>query len=494
MLAAAEHRPRLTSRVALVVFAVSIAACATNPATGKKEVSLMSEAQEVALGQQMDPEIRREMGVYNDPELQAYVESIGKRLAVHSERPELPWHFTIVDAPAVNAFALPGGYIYITRGILPFLRDEAQLAGVIGHEIGHVTARHSAQQYTKATGATLGMALLSIFVPEARPFQGVAEQALGVLFLKYGRDDELQADRLGVRYTASADWNPAGVAGMLGTLQRLDQASGSRKGVPNWLSTHPAPEDRVSKIQPVIEQARASMTSPPKPTNSAVFVERLDGIVYGDSPREGIVRGNEFLHPDLRLAVTFPKGWEIQNTQTQVMAKAPGREDYMLLQLVPNPRGSVDQIAQASMANSGFRQLNGQPATINGADAYVGTYQGNLQGLGNVVVLAAHIVHERNVYVLAGLAPPGDLTSVRPAIQSSIGSFRSLTREAAAAIKPNRLDIYTVRAGDTWQTIAERTGGTLSSETLAIMNSHDPGQQPSAGDRVKVVVSPESAG
>jgi predicted Zn-dependent protease len=230
--------------VCLPLLAVALAACATNPATGNKEVSLMSEAQEIALGQQMDPEVRKEMGVYNDPTLQAYVESVGKRLARESERPELPWHFTVVDVPAVNAFALPGGYIYITRGILPFLRDEAQLAGVLGHEIGHVTARHSAQQYTKATGATLGLTLLSIFVPETRPLQGVAEQALGVLFLKYGRDDELQADRLGVRYTAAADWNPAGVAGMLKTLERLDQARGSRKGVPNWMSTHPAPEDR----------------------------------------------------------------------------------------------------------------------------------------------------------------------------------------------------------------------------------------------------------
>jgi predicted Zn-dependent protease len=475
--------------VCLPLLAVALAACATNPATGNKEVSLMSEAQEIALGQQMDPEVRKEMGVYNDPTLQAYVESVGKRLARESERPELPWHFTVVDVPAVNAFALPGGYIYITRGILPFLRDEAQLAGVLGHEIGHVTARHSAQQYTKATGATLGLTLLSIFVPETRPLQGVAEQALGVLFLKYGRDDELQADRLGVRYTAAADWNPAGVAGMLKTLERLDQASGSRKGVPNWLSTHPAPEDREEKIAPIVQQARASMPSPPKDTEPAAFKQLLDGIVFGDSPREGIVRGNQFLHPELRLAVTFPKGWEIQNTQSQVVAKAPDRDDYMLLQLVPNPRGSVNQIAQAGMANAGFRQLNGQPATINGADAYVGTYQGNLQGLGNVVVVAAHIVHDRNVYVLAGLAPPGDLAGVRAEFQSSIGSFRGLAAQEAAAIEPNRLDIYTVRAGDTWQSIAERTGGIVRPETLAIMNSTDPGQQPPAGERVKVVVA-----
>lgn len=471
------------------LFAATLAACAMNPATGKKQVSLMSESQEVAMGQQMDPEVRREMGVYDDAALQRYVESVGSRLARLSERPELPWHFTVVDAPAVNAFALPGGYIYITRGILPFLNDEAQLAGVLGHEIGHVTARHSAQQYTKATGATIGLTLLSIFVPQAQAVQGLTEQALGVLFLKYGRDDELQADRLGVRYTAAANWNPAGVAGMLTSLQRLDQASGSRKGVPNWLSTHPAPADRVQKIEPVIQQARAAMAGAPMETDRAAFLERLDGIVYGDSPGEGIVRGNEFVHPDLRLAVTFPKGWEVQNSQSQVVAKAPGEEQYMILQLVPDPRGSVEQIAQEGMANAGFRQLSGRPAQINGAEAYVGTYQGNLEGLGSVVVTAAHLVHERNVYVLAGLAPRGAATGARSAFESSIGSFRSLTRAEAADIKPNRVELYRVREGDTWESIAQRTGrGTLSASTLAIMNNYEPGTTPRAGERIKVVV------
>src|SRR3982751_2579187 len=178
---------RAHTTAASLAFAASLAACATNPVTGKKQISLMSEQQEIALGQQSDPEVRRDMGVYEDARLQEYVQGIGTKLARASERPNLPWHFTVVDSPAVNAFALPGGYVYITRGILPFLDDESQLAGVLGHEIGHVTARHAAQQYTSQTGAGIGLALLSIFVPEARPFQGVAEQAAGLLFLKYRR-------------------------------------------------------------------------------------------------------------------------------------------------------------------------------------------------------------------------------------------------------------------------------------------------------------------
>ena len=486
-------RSRALSPVAAVVLALTLA-CATNPATGKKEFSLMSEAQEIELGRNMDGEIRREMGVYEDAELQRYVESIGMRLAKVSQRPNLPWHFTVVDEPAVNAFALPGGYIYLTRGILPFLDTESELAGVLGHEIGHVTARHSAQQYTQATTAGIGVQLLSIFVPEARPFQNLTETALGVLFLKHGRDDELQADRLGVDYTARTGWNPIGVGGMLRTLARLDEASGSRRGVPNWLSTHPAPADRVEKVQAYIAESGARPVGTSGTTASAAaendaFIRRVDGLVFGDSPSQGVVRGNAFLHPDLRLSITFPQGWEIQNSKSQVLAKAPDRDEFMLLQLVPNPSGSLEQVARGTMANAGFQQVNGERAQVNGLDAYVGTYQGQLQGLGNVVTLAAHIVHERNVYFFAGLAPPNGYQGAQREFAQSIRSFRELSREEAAGIRPNRVDAYVVRQGDTWEGIAERAGrGTVKASTLAIMNNYEPAQPPRPGDRIKVVV------
>jgi predicted Zn-dependent protease len=484
-------RPRLALTLLSATIAATLTACATNPATGNKEFSLMSEAQEIQLGQEMDGQVRREMGVYEDADLQRYVSEVGLRLARASERPNLPWHFTVVDEPAVNAFALPGGYIYITRGILAFLHNEEQMAGVLGHEIGHVTARHSAQQYTKATSAGVGLTLLSIFVPEARPVQGLAETALGVLFLKYGRDDELQADRLGVQYTAKTGWDPHGVAGMLQTLQRLDVASGSHKGVPNWLSTHPAPADRVEKVTefiaanplPVGTSGTTARASDPD-----AYQRQIDGIIFGDSPSDGIVRGNEFLHPDLRLAVKFPQGWEVQNSAQQVVAKAPDRENYVLLQLIPNASGSIQQIAQGTMANAGFRQLQGERANLNGLDAYVGTYQGAMQGLGNVVTVAAHIVHERNVYMLAGLAPPNQFEGVQAQFANSIRSFHELSRTEAANIKPNRIDVHTVRSGDSWESIAQRSGGLVKPSTLAIMNNYEPNQAPRPGDRIKIVV------
>jgi predicted Zn-dependent protease len=478
----------LAARTALLVLAAIAISCATNPATGRREFSLMSEQQEIALGQEMDVEVRREMGVYDDANLQEYVSSIGLQLAKQSERPALPWHFAIVDSPAVNAFALPGGYIYLARGILPFLEDEAQLAGVLGHEIGHVTARHSAQQYSRATGAQLGLILGSIFVPAAQPFGELASTGLGVLFLKYGRDDELQADSLGARYTARSGWDPAGVAGMLSTLDRLEEAS-TDKGVPNWLSTHPAPADRVQRVQVAVQEASVGATRT-HTVDRNDFLRRVDGLVYGDNPDQGVVRGSRFLHSGLRFSLDFPSGWDVSNSASQVVAKRPDANVFIVLQLVERPTGrTIEQVALNAMQQAGFRAREGSRTTLNGLDAFVGTYEGALQDIGRVGVRAVHLVHQRNVFMVAGLAPVQLFNASERELTESVRSFRPLTAAQAEEIRPNRIDLYTVRQGDTWQSIAERQGENLvKPTTLAIMNGRSITEQPRAGERLKIVV------
>ena len=477
-----------TTEVVLAVVLALTVACATNPVTGKRELSLMSEAQEIQLGQQQDAEVRREMGVYRDAALQEYVSGIGMKLARASERPELPWHFTVVDSPAVNAFALPGGYIYITRGIMPFLDNEAQLAGVLGHEIGHVTARHAAQQYSRSTGAQLGLLFGSILVPQTRPLAQLGESGLGLLFLKYGRDDEAQADGLGVKYAARTGWDPAGVPQMLTTLGRIEEAS-DNKGVPNWLSTHPAPEDRVQRVSAAVQQAEAGAGR--FTVERDAFLKRLDGIVYGDNPDQGVVRGARFLHAGLRFAVEFPNGWEINNGQTQVVAKEPGGHPLLVLQTVTRPLGrNTEEVALRSMAAAGFRATTGGSTTINGLDAFVGTYLGTMQSLGRVQVRAAHVVLNREVFLLAGIAPYDEYGRAEPAFTTTIHSFKPLSRSEAEGIAPNRVDLYTARAGDTWQSIAERQGGrVVKPATLAIMNGHAVNDQPRPGERIKIVVA-----
>ena len=475
-------------RICLVVIVALVTACATNPATGRREISLMSEAQEISLGKESDAQIKAEMGVYNDPALQQYVSDIGLRLAKISERPNLPWQFTVVDQPAINAFALPGGFIYITRGILAYLDNEAEVAGVLGHEIGHVTARHAVQQYTRQVGGQLGLVALGVFVPEARPLGELSAQALGLLFLKYGREDELQADSLGARYAATAAWDPAGVAGMLSTLGRLDEASGSRRGIPNWLSTHPDPLQRVEEIQPVV--AKLKQGGGEFEVDRESLMQQVDGVLYGDNPDQGITRGSTFLHPPLRFRLDFPKEWEIANTAQQVVAKAPDADVFLILQVVQKPEGGdIRQIALGHMQRAGFQSGSGDRTTINGLDAFVGTYQGQLEGLGPVVSRAAHISHGGRVFMVAGLAATDGFRRYDAAFSSSIGTFRALSAAEAESIRPNRLDLYAVRAGDSWAALAERSGGAITAASLAIMNRSTANEPPKPGTRVKIVVS-----
>ena len=462
-------------------------ACATNPVTGRRELSFMSEAQEISIAQESDPQIKQEMGVYNDPALQEYVSAIGMKMAKISERPNLPWRFTVVDVPAVNAFAIPGGGIYITRGIMPFLDTEAELAGVLGHEIGHVTARHSAQQYTRQVSGQVGLLALGIFVPAARPFGELGGQALGVLFLKYGRDDELQADELGAKYESTLGWDPAAVPGFLSTLGRLDEAAGDRRGVPNWLSTHPDPLARVKDIQPTVAALKAGGTE--FATNRDQLWQRLDGMLYGDNPEQGLARDHVFLHPVLRFRIDFPVKWEIANSPQQVIAKAPGADVFMLLQGVQKPQGSnIQQIALNDMNNAGFRAVDGQRTTINGLDAYIGVYQGQMEGLGAVTTRVAHIIHGKEIYLVAGIVAPNAFQQSDAAFTAAIRSFRPLSAAEAENIRPDRVDLYVVRAGDTWESIAERSGGAIKPATLAVMNNASPTSQPQVGARIKIVV------
>lgn len=483
--------------VALALALASAVACATNPVTGKRQMSLLSEAEELAIGQQQDVEIRREMGVYDDAELQRYVSDIGQRLARTSHRPNLPWSFTIVDSPAINAFALPGGYVYVTRGLLAYLDDESELAGVLGHEIGHVTARHAAQAYTRQAQANIGLTILSIFVPSTAPFTDLGAAGLSVLFLKHGREQELEADRLGVEYGSGNGFDPSGVPRFLTTLARVDAMSD--RGVPNWLSTHPAPESRVAKAEPV---AGKFMSPDSRAVNRDQYLERIQGLTFGDDPKDGVVRGNEFLHPLLRIAVTFPDGWELTNTPDAVLAQEPGTEHFMVLQEVerattarsgsggPLTQQSIADAALAAMRKAGYTPVDGAFEQINGNDAYMGRYRGKAKDVGKVEMRAAHVALGRQLYVVAGFAPEKEFDLVDREIAPAVKSFRQLSAQEAAAIRPNRVAFHTVVKGDSWQSIAARQGkGYVNAATLAIINDREVSMQPTPGDRVKIVVA-----
>jgi len=476
--------------VVIAALALPAISCATNPVTGKNEFTLMPESEEIRIGGEADKELRAEMGVYDDPALQEYVTDVGMRLAASGQRPNLPWHFAVVDEPDINAFALPGGYVYITRGLLAYLDTEAEMAGVLGHEIGHVNARHSAAGYTRSITLMGGAVLTSILFPKAAPYAVGGVAGLSILFLKYDRNQELQADRLGAEYSAKVGWSPMGMEGVLEVLSRLEAGSSSR-GIPNWLSTHPRSDDRITKIDPSVQTLLASAPAAGWVENRDPYLGRIDGLVFGDDPREGLVRGNVFVHPDLRFQVAFPDGWKIDNGKTEVVATAPGDEKAaMVLRLVDKPASaSLEDTATEAMRKDGFELLRGDRSTVHGLQAFLGTYEATVEDVGIVRMQAAHVAIDGRVIMVGGMTPRSQYTARRDTFASSISSFAPIGREEAARIRPNRLAFATVREGETWESIAKRTGGLIRARSLAVLNDVAPETPPVAGQRVKVVVA-----
>src|SRR4029077_3299620 len=304
-------------RACLPVLAVLAAGCAVNPATGSRQLMLVSESQEIAMGRDYDKEVVATIGLYADSGLQGWIQQFGARLAATSERPNLPWSFRVVDDPVVNAFALPGGFIYVTRGILAHLNSEAELAGVVGHEIGHVTGRHSARPTTKQQLAQVGLVVGSIASSDFGRYAGLASQALGVLFLKYSRDNERQADDLGLRYMRRVNYDPREMPHVFEMLTRVSQAEGGGR-VPEWLPPHTDPTNRRGRIEQEIAALPQNFSG--VAVNREAYLRRLDGLVYGNNPREGYFKDTEFFHPDLRFRITFPAGWTTNNGKQTVVA------------------------------------------------------------------------------------------------------------------------------------------------------------------------------
>ncbi|MDH4272678.1 MAG: M48 family metallopeptidase, partial [Candidatus Aminicenantes bacterium] len=264
---------------------IGLVGCATNPVTGKKELSLISENQELALGKQTDVEIRQQYGVYGDAALNAYVQSVGRSLAPHTHRPHLDYQFAVLDTPVVNAFAVPGGYIYVTRGILALMGSEAELAVVLGHELGHVNARHSVQRMSEMMLVQVGLAVGSALSDTFAEISGLAGVGVQLLFLKYSRDDERQADTLGIEYAREGAYNPGEMVAFFSSLEKLGDVSGGH-ALPGFLSTHPLTSERIDRVRQMLTEGDRTLEVKERP-----YLGRIDGLVYGNDPRQGYVEG-----------------------------------------------------------------------------------------------------------------------------------------------------------------------------------------------------------
>ena len=469
---------------AAAVLAAILGGCATNPVTGQKELSIVTPAQELEIGKQGYGPVTAEYGIYDDAALSAYVNSIGQKVAHVSHLPNLEWHFTILDDPTVNAFAMPGGYIYITRGILPYLNSEAQLAGVLGHEIGHVTHRHSAAQMTQQQIFGVGLALGSIFSPTFARYSGAAQQALGLLFLKFSRTDESQADELGVDYATKAGYDPRDIPATYAMLKRVSDQSGQR--LPGFLETHPDPGSRETVTRDLANQAVAGKTG--LVINHDVYIRHMDNIVFGQDPRQGYFVGDDYFHPTLRFQLTFPAGWRHQDTHASVAAGEPNQAAVVQLATAQNagnltPEAYVAQLA----ANKSITGFNGARETIGGYSAWVGHITVTDQNQAPATLDAAFIRKDAVLFQILGQSKQtGDANEQR--IFTTMRSFRNLTDAARINVTPDRVRVSTVKTTGSFGTVATGLGARQADlETDAIMNNVRTTDSVAAGKLVKVV-------
>ena len=448
-------RTSLFRRIAPAALALLLlAGCGTtqvvNPVTGRSERTVMDEAAEVAEGRKAHQAVLAQYGALDKPKLQAYVNEVGQKLARQSHRAQLSWTFTVLDSPEINAFALPGGFVYVTRGIMAYLDSEADLAGVLGHEIGHVTARHGAQRVTSQRNASAGVlaaTVLGVLVEGVTGIGGAAQAASQIgqtvaagQLASYSREQETQADELGAEYLARARYNPRNMVDVILVLKNqerfvADRAKAEGKVAPqaaNWLASHPSNDKRLADMRQVATRYSGSYDDDGK----ARYFKAIEGLPFGDSEAQGLVRGRQFLHPVLGIALTAPPGWDVQNATDAVALLNGARDAGLVVRLVPAKSGNThEEIIRNEIKPTDGRTeprvLNGLPTTH-----FVGT-QRNPQGhVQNVRVSVVSGPGNRHFLLRYTGRDAAALQRAAATLQEAESSFRAMTAADRQAAQP----------------------------------------------------------
>jgi len=476
MTIAKQQRMKWTRAAAICLLV--IAACTMNPATGERQLTLMSEGQEIQMGAQTHPEVLASFGAYDDPGWQAYIQELGSKIAATSERPELNWTFTVLDDPVVNAMALPGGYIYVNRGILAHFNSEAELVSVLGHEIGHVTARHSVEQMSRAQLAQLGLGVAAVASEEFRQYAGLASQGMNILFLKFGRDDENQSDTLGLRYMTRAGYDPYEMPKVFATLNRATRSQGLR-GTPEWLSTHPDPgnrieniDARIGRLSPELQQGKVGRES---------YLNRLIGMVFADDPRQGYTIGQAYYHPELAFKIDFPDQWQIINQRQAVGALSPKRDAAVVLTL--SDKDSPHAAFEAFFGQQGIQRGPSRGHNIYSFRAYdTQTGEGRAEGL------IGYLSHDGQVYQLMGYTGLDTWSGYANAMHESLTSFAKVTNRRYLDVSPATIDVVTLPQSMNLTEFVRRYPSTVEVEQLAIINGVNEDTVMDPGRLVKRVI------
>jgi len=475
--------------VALLLSTILLPTCAYNPVTGKRELSLMSTEQEIKMGKGYDPQVVAQYGKYENEQMQAFINKKGKEMAAISHRPDLPYEFKILDSPIINAFAVPGGYVYFTRGIMAHFNNEAEFAGVLGHEIGHVTARHSARQYSKQMLAQVGFIVGVVASKEFRNYADVAQQGLGLLFLKFSRSNETESDKLGVEYSTKIGYDAKEMANFFNTLKRM---RGEEAGAPTMLSTHPDPGDRFVKVGQLAEKWQSKDSKTDYDVNRDQYLQMIDGLTYGEDPRQGYVADGMFYHPELKFEYPIPQDWQVANSPSQVQMGPKEGEALMVLKLAQGE--SIAAASQTFITENKLTLNTSQNKRINGFDAVrvEATQPSQQDESGNqteeLKVLSYFYQYGSTIYQILGVTKSKSYFTYSGAFENTMRKFKKLTDPARINVKPERIKVVKVSNTGTLQDIL-RSFNTPSDrmEEIAVLNSMMLTDNITAGTRIKVL-------
>ena len=478
---------RLLTTLTLALVLLLNSCAVVNPVTGKKQLMVMSEQEEIALGASSNPQVLAEFGTYDDPKLQAFINEKGQEMAKVSHRPTLPFYFKIVDSDVVNAFALPGGYVYFTRGIMAHFNNEAEFAGVLGHEIGHVTGRHGALQQRSQIFSSIGLIGVLIAVPGAAQLIEPLSQGMQLLLLKNGRDHESQSDELGVQYSTKIGYDAKEMAGFFSTIDRL---SGGPEGrVPNFLSTHPNPLDRFKRVGELAEAEQKKTNNFNLKVNRDSYLRMIDGIVYGPDPQQGYTENNVFYHPVLKFQFPVPADWQLQNSPQQVVMAPKDGKAAVIFNLATEK--SLREAANNTIAKDSLKLIDSQNLTVNGFPAVAMTAEQvskTQQGTQTLRILIYVIQYDNKIYRFYGMAQAADFNTYNLSFQNTFKNLRELTDRSKINVFAERVKIKTVSRS---ATLAEalRSFGVPEKrlEEHAILNGMQQKETVTAGMLIKVV-------
>jgi len=450
----------------------------------------ISEKQEIEMGKQYDPEVIATFGEYQNPGLLAFLNEKGTAMGKISHRPNLEYHFRILDSPVVNAFAVPGGYIYLTRGILVQFNNEAELAGVLAHEMGHITARHTVSQQSKQQVGQLLLIGGIIASPEFAKYAEYAMQSMQLLFLSFSRDDEREADRLGVAYSSKIGYDAHKMADFFQVLIKMNLAS-NQGGIHTFLSTHPDPGDRYNSVNRQATEWQANLKLPDYKVNAESYLRMIDGMVYGEDPRQGYVEGNTFYHPGMKFKFSYPDGWGLENSPLQVRMAPKDGKALMIFTL--SPKKTLEEAAQSSIEQLGLTLSENKKVTVNGmpALATVSKQVSQDQSTGQqntVMVLSYYIDYNGTIYVFHGVSAEADFKTYFPVLEKSMSNFSKLTDPARLNVKPKKVMIKSVQRPGTLADVFQSFGVPQKQMAeMALLNNMELTANLQTGKLVKII-------